>query len=77
MFYLFNEDANYTTEDGKPCALADHLRYLRTWGGTPDCWAYADTKNEARKMAFYSAPKGKWLIVSDLLDFRPVGRVEK
>ncbi len=76
-YLIFNENGNYTDEDGNPATLGQHLSYLRNWGGTPDHWDAAETKGEARKLILDRAPVGTWVIISEELDFRPVDRIHR
>ncbi len=71
-FLIFDRDGAYTTEDGDPCTLGEHLDYLRTWGGTPDMWDAFETKAAAQSAAD-RAPFENWLIISENHDYRPIG----
>ena len=53
-FLLFIADKQYTTEEGEPCTLGEHLDYVDEWSGTPDCWdgvdgSIHDAKHAARE----------------------------
>ena len=57
-YYLFCREDNY--EQG---SLGDHLDYLDTWGGTPDCWDIVDgTLNEAKQAARESGLEEMYIV---------------
>lgn len=71
-YLIFNENQTYTNEQGEACELGEHLNYLRTWGGTPDCWDSAPTLQEAKRMC-YREPR-TLVVISEVHDYRPVHR---
>lgn len=63
-FFVFNVENDYTTDEGKPCSLEGHLRYLEKWGGSPDFFDSAETLEEAIFIA--DDEYGDFVVVEDL-----------
>jgi len=51
-FLFFIANKQYETETGEPCTLGDHLEYVDTYMGSPDCW---DSFTGNRKAAISEA----------------------
>ena len=70
MYLLFRPDADYTTDEGKPCSFGDHLQYLRRWGGSPDMFDNTESLLEAKQKA--DRESFRIVVIDEDQDYRPV-----
>jgi hypothetical protein len=69
---IFLENGDYTTGNGDPATLWEHLDDLREWGGTPDVFETHADKNAAKRAAQSAGAAA--IVVDELSDYRPVYR---
>lgn len=73
LFFNADPDRRFDDGEGNDVSLGEHLEYLATYGGTPDCW---DSFEGPRARAMREAREsGLHLYVVDTDNYRVVGVV--